>query len=664
MILLYDSLVAMELLKFVIYCFSFLVGLQISKGDIELLRGNIAYKLRLSNYIAYICILLVISSIIFDISANGIFQYAIAVVFSLGGTILGVWGISKINSKNFYFTLIELIVCIFIQFSLLDFLLIDKISIICIIGIYYRNNPFGAPFIKRFLVLQNLEKPQFVERQSSECKIGTTDYTYAGKKKEFDKFKVYNVTDYGIKPNTSEDVLSKVQQLIDNIGESGGIIYFPKGRYYFNKCRAKWDFLRINSSHIHIQGETDETGKPVTTLINCNATIYGKKNPWLSPFFITTGENIQESNIFWGLQFLKKKDMMTKSSSMSDPGSDGTILTPTYCTDIISENKIGDDIITVGDTDLLIGCDYIMIGLYNTTADGNLIKDILGVTKLRPEWKTACRAGEEQAPSYQWLVGIDHIIDKHKIKITRPFLRDVPMKYTPKIFKVEMLEDIEIKNIKIESKWNGLFRHHGYPRYYSIDQAQEMDYGWNGINMKRVAHGKICNVIFQDFTNPLYLMDCRNVTVEKIVIRGADGHQGIKLYEHACDNLIKDIIFYNHYADMMGGEGNAYGNVFDNVAYCNPYFKPVDYDFHGFSEGPMSPPSHNLFININNFRYIKGAGAIYNQPACAQYNAWINCKDEGRKHKDYPFVNIHYCHGERKIPKAEHREFFKNSIIK
>lgn len=68
-----------------------------------------------------------------------------------------------------------------------------------------------------------------------------------------------------------------------------------------------------------------------------------------------------------------------------------------------------------------------MVGMYNTTEDGNLIKDILGVTELRPEWKTACRAGEEQAPSYQWLVEIDHIIDEHKVKLTRPFLRDCPM---------------------------------------------------------------------------------------------------------------------------------------------------------------------------------------------------------------------------------------------
>lgn len=391
--------------------------------------------------------------------------------------------------------------------------------------------------------MQNYEKPQCVKIRSDEYTIGAIDYNYAGQKKSFERLRLYNVMDFGINPDVDEDALPKVQKMIDAIGKTGGIVYFPKGRYYFNRNRANRNFLRINTSHIHIQGEVDEQGTPVSVLVNCNSTLYGKKNPWLSPFFITTGENIQASNIFWGLQFLKKKNIVTKSLSMSDPGSDGTILTPEYCTDIIQESKIGDDILTVENTDCLIGCSHIMVGMYNTTEDGNLIKDILGVTELRPEWKTACRAGEEQAPSYQWLVEIDHIIDEHKVKLTRPFLRDCPMKYTPKIFRVEMLEDIVIQDIRIESKWNGLFRHHGYPLYYSVGQAQEMDYGWNAINMKRVAHGAISNVIIQNYTNPLYIMDSRNITVEKIIIRGSDGHQGIKLYEHACDNLVKDVVF-------------------------------------------------------------------------------------------------------------------------
>lgn len=48
----------MELLKFIIYSISFVIGVQISKGDLKLLKGKIEYKLRLSNYVAYLCALL------------------------------------------------------------------------------------------------------------------------------------------------------------------------------------------------------------------------------------------------------------------------------------------------------------------------------------------------------------------------------------------------------------------------------------------------------------------------------------------------------------------------------------------------------------------------------------------------------------------------------
>ena len=34
----------MELLKFIIYSISFVIGVQISKGDLKLLKGKIEYK--------------------------------------------------------------------------------------------------------------------------------------------------------------------------------------------------------------------------------------------------------------------------------------------------------------------------------------------------------------------------------------------------------------------------------------------------------------------------------------------------------------------------------------------------------------------------------------------------------------------------------------------
>ncbi|MGN0328481.1 MAG: glycosyl hydrolase family 28-related protein [Lachnospira sp.] len=455
------------------------------------------------------------------------------------------------------------------------------------------------------------------------------DFTYAGCKEEIkNRMITFNVKDYGIMPDTNEDLTNKVQDLIEKVGRNGGgLIFFPKGKYYFNKSRG--NFLQINHSNIHIEGETDSNGHILTELVSCGPTSCGKKNPWLSPFFITTGEVLQPSNEFFGLQFRKRKKGFSQSNSLSDPGSDGSILTPEFCTLVTEASPKGSRLLRVADSSK-IG-KYIMFGLYNTTHDGNLIKEILGVEELRPEWKTALRAGEEEAPSYQWLVEVDRIIDKHTIELTRPLLRAFDMIYEPAVFNVTLLENITICNLRLNSKWNGMFRHHGFPVYYSIAKSQEMDYGWNAINLKRVAHSKVFNVEIVNFTNPIYVLDSRNVTMCGVSISGYDGHQGLKIYQHACDCLFRNITFYNHFADMLGGEGNAYGNVFSGIRYLNPSFHPVDFDFHGFGEGPMSPPSDNLFECISGFRCIKSAGALYNLPSCAQNNIWWNIITEGER---------------------------------
>ncbi len=415
-----------------------------------------------------------------------------------------------------------------------------------------------------------------------------------------------------------------LQALIDKtISEGKQVVTIPKGRYEIK------GLIQINQSNFTLQGETDEQGEPLTELICTNSTVNGKCNPWISPFFITTGEHIQPSNIFWGLDFNKKQNIRMESSSLSDPGSDGNILTPSFATTITEDAKAGTTVLQVEDSNK-VG-KYILLGMYNTTRDGNLIKDILGVNELRKEWVVANRAGNEEAPSFQWLVQVKQIIDVHTIELAVPLPRDCSTIYTPKIFNAEMLENIVIKDLKLESKWNGLFRHHGFPLYYSVPQSQEMDYGWNAINMKRVVNGKIENIIIKNFTNPLYIMDSLNCIAEHITIKGYDGHQGIKLYSHSCNNLVKDIHFLSHFADMMGGEGNAYCNTFEGIEYCNPSFKPVDFDFHGFTEGPMSPPAYNSFCNIKGFRYVKGAGAISHLPSCARGNTWRQIKWEGEK---------------------------------
>lgn len=611
---------------------AWLIGYQIYNKDLLLITGKYNYDISWPQILTYISALLAVLSLY--VSDGNVLHDGLIALIAFVGVSFSEFLLSRISSKRVFFSIGYRIFIVIVMYILLRYLGNNSFFPFFLMGWYVRNCMFGVPHRKSLIVAElfthHLKTYSNSEVSPVVIPKGMPNFCHAGNKVGMhNELNLYNAADYGIFPNTEEDLIYKVQSLIDEIGaKGGGIIFFPKGKYKFNK-KGKKEFLQINYSHITIEGEIDGNGKLLTEFVNYGKTVYGERNPWLSPFFITTGEKLQCSNIFFGLQLRKRKNIVMRSGSMTDPGSDGEILTPLYATRVINNSMKGEDVIYVEDSSK-IG-KYVMLGMYNVNGDDSLLKDILGQDVIRSVWQAASRAKEEEAPSFQWLVEVKEIIDTHTIRLVQPLWRDCEMCYEPAIFNVPMLEDISICNLKINSTWNGMFRHHGHKRYYNVSQAQEMDYGWNGINMKRVAHGRIENVVIKNFTNPLYVMDSRNITCEHIIIKGHDGHQGIKIYEHACDNLFRDIKFYCHYADMMGGEGNAYGNVFTEVSYVNPCFKPVHFDFHGFSECPMSPPSYNLFDNVHGFSFISSSGSEHMMPSCGRTNVWWNCCFEGEK---------------------------------
>ncbi len=620
---------------------AFLIGFQIELRELRLLTGRYNYRIQAAQSVTFLATLLAIGGMIWNCFGN----IPHTILFSAGVFLLvavSEWILTRMNPSRALFSWGFRIAGIILLSSLIT-RFSSEIQVVpfLLAGLYLRNSPFAIPHGKKMGLAYAFQRKLVIKKDfpQDEQPLDPENCFAGNQHFQASELPLYQVTDYGLKPDSPEDQLELLQQMIDQIGEQGGgRVFFPRGKYYFNKGKGR--FIQINHSHITLEGETDQQGKPQAILINCGPTSEGHKAPWLSPFFITTGEQIQPSNEFFGLQFRKRKKVFSQSNSLSDPGSDGEILTPQFITRITQPACKGDVLLHVEST---VGVErYVMLGLYNTTSDGNLIKEILGTSSLRPEWTTALRAGEEEAPSYQWLVEVEAILDEHTLRLTRPLLRDCQMEYEPELFNVEMLEDVSIRNLQLESMWNGTFRHHGFPIYYSIAQSQEMDYGWNAINMKRVAHGEISNLIISNFSNPIYVLDSRNITTRDLVIRGYDGHQGIKIYQHACDCLFTHITFLCHFADMMGGEGNAYGNIFSHIRYLNPVFKPVDYDFHGFTEGPMSPPADNLFHDVTGFRYIKSAGAIYNLPSCAQNNAWHHIITEGEKRGDILFYAMTY----------------------
>lgn len=636
-----------------------LLGLQIQMSELRLLTGRYNYRVQAPQWVTFLSTLLALAvsvghtwfvartdgSLFAD--ATSIIVSLLLVLLPLVVFVLGEFILARLNpTASTSAWTFRFLLCVLLGLTPCATPL-PVVSYV-LVGLYLRNNPFGIPFCKDLCLACHMRRKatttfaqmNYADDDPSASAVHPVT-TYAGSRRSVDESALtrYNVTDAGITPNGLTDCSEAVQALIDRVGAAGGgIVFFPRGRYLLNSSGD--DYLQINYSNVILEGEVDNEGRPLATLVNCCRTSRGHKNPWISPFFITTGEALQPSNEFWGLQFRKRRDTVLRSNSLSDPGSDGSILSPAITTRVTAAAAKGTTRLTVDDA-RAVGR-YILVGLYNTTADGDLIRDILGTSELRPEWTVANRAGDEEAPSYQWLVEVKTVVDDHTLELVRPLLRDIDLRHDPVVCNVDLLEGIVIRNLCIDSRWNGQFRHHGFPLYYNIPRTQEMDYGWNAINLKRCAHSEVTNVVIRNFSNPLYVLDSRSVTVSHVSIEGYDGHQALKAYMHTCDCLFEEITFRAHFADMMGGEGPAYANVFRRIQYLNPVFKPVDYDFHGFASEPMSPPSDNLFTQILGFRYFKSAGSVTHLPSLARHNTWWNVKTEGERRGDPLFYAMTY----------------------
>lgn len=633
----------MQLMFFITAVIAWLAGIQVGHRDFVLLSGRYRYRMGLAQVVSYCALVAVVS--MSCVWTTGLWATVLLSAAGVVVSFLTEFALSRLNAHALWVTLAGRLLAVAAMAAAMVACGTPTVLPCALMGWYVRNSALGVVHRNPFVLACRLrrEGPSADGVATTECEIPASmpDFSHAGCHREATQATlVIDVTRHGVVPDTGEDMLDALQALIDKVGQDGGgTLYFPRGEYLFN-CRGQKRFLQVNHSHVTLEGELDAAGRPLARMVNCGSLERGHAQPWLSPFFITTGEKIQPSNQFWGLQFGNWRRKEMKSDSMSDPGSDGSLLTPPPVTVVTAPSRQGEDVLHVADS-ACVGR-YILLGLYNADEEASLLKDILGQPQLRPEWEAAMRAGAERAPSFQWLVQVKRIVDAHTIQLTQPLWRDCDLTNSPVICNVDMLEDITIRNLKLSSRWNGLFRHHGHRHYYTVRQAQEMDYGWNGINLKRVAHALVENVVIENFTNPLCVTDSRNATCSHIEIKGYDGHQGIKVYCHSCDNLFSDIRFYSHFADMMGGEGNAYGNVFSRIHYLNPCFKPVEYDFHGFAEAPFSPPCYNLFELVYGFAAIHSSGPLHMQPACGRGNVWWNCFQEGEQKGGNLFHQGHY----------------------
>ncbi|WP_135552778.1 DUF4955 domain-containing protein [Paenibacillus cymbidii] len=417
-----------------------------------------------------------------------------------------------------------------------------------------------------------------------------------------------NVRDFGIVPDTGEDLTERIGQLIDTVGASGGgVILFPRGRYELNGDPERPGGIAIDHSRIVLRGEG--SGKDGTVFCKRRPLLH-KAQPWLSPGIIHTG-----GALFGNDRFLSPRDLPQVAQ-------------------LAAESRKGDRILQLTDASQLAAGDCILLCMRNTDDEGSLIRSMLAPFEPDPKMKDAFTAGVRRTNSYQWLAEVERVLDGRRILLRQPLRRDLPLRYEPFVCRMPMLTEIGIEHIRLESAWDGGgYYHHKNP---------EVDYGWSGICLHRVAHGWVRDVAVDNYTQGVQLRDSRNVTVRDVAMYGHPGHYGMKCYAHACDNLFADIALHAFLTHGVGIEGTTQGNVFTRIRFLA---EGTEIDLHG-----GGAPSANLFDRFLGVAKLSGGGAIANLPHSGHHNTFWNI---GYRHAPARHNMNTYWREERMVTSAE-----------
>jgi hypothetical protein len=425
------------------------------------------------------------------------------------------------------------------------------------------------------------------------------DFSYAGyaygevqQSEPFNKT-VYNVVDFGAVPNDGREDTEAIQKAIDSMGiNGGGILEFPEGRFLVNMDSTRLGNIQINYSNIMIRGAGQDS---LGTIIYSGRSThtYNEKSSWLSQFVFHTGLNLFGTDRFYTVEEEPLYSILTE------------------------DLKKGDDILHLEKTEGLKAGSFIMIAMKNTTEDGDLMKELMNPLEFEGFQTSYLNAGKIEAPSFQWLVEIDEVLDAKSIRIKQTSRRDILRQYKAWVVQVPMLRNVGIENLRFECAYKGGYKHH---------LNREHDYGWGAVCLHRVAHGWIKNLTIHNYTQTTHIVNSRNVSIKDITITGWDGHYGPKLY-NSSDNLISNINVLAPRTHGPGIEGASFGNVFKDI-----YLKyPQPIDLHGLAEPRLCPPMYNLFENISMVTKVAGGGAPQNIPHAGEYNTFWNIEMEGFK---------------------------------
>lgn len=439
----------------------------------------------------------------------------------------------------------------------------------------------------------------FLAYQKDKDKSLLPDFSYAGyhcgeKAIPSDtKYKIFNVVDFGAKPDDELSDRDAIQRAITAANNNGsGIVFFPKGRFLVNEDVASTKGIFSKGSKIIFKGSGSGPGG--TELFMKQALLPGDpKKMWTGPPMFT---------------FTAK-------------GADSKIGT-------IKENaNIGNFKLKLNETNNLKAGDWIALKLLDNTPA--LIDEELSPAKVDTTWTYLIKKGVDVCMYYKVLSVKDDYIQLHA-----PLAYKVDVKYNWSVEKFANAEEVGIEDIAFVGNWKEKFVHHA---------SWMHDSGFNLFMFSRCTNSWMQNCRFTDCNVAAIVGQSANVTVMNCVVTGNAGHEAITS-NHSTNVLLANL---TDEASQWHSFGVANGSMNTVVWHCT-YPSTTSFESHS------SQPRNTLLDNVKGgLMQNHGGGAIENMPNHMKGLVIWNYTQTNMSVKDFEFWPANYLWWKLPVPVIE-----------
>lgn len=285
--------------------------------------------------------------------------------------------------------------------------------------------------------------------------------------------KVFNVTDYGAKPDDGLSDRDAIQATIDAASSHGsGIVQFPAGRFHLNTTAKTETPIYLKSSNIILRG-SGKGSNGTELFMEMHLDPEDPDKMYSTPFML----NIECPNAKEGRITLVTEDATRESFSVKVASAD----------------------------DLKVGQ---RITLYLQSTDA--VKEALAPYEAPAAWKRLYSDGIVVKERH-----IIEAIEGNRITFKEPIHTAVNASHGWEIRSYNVIEEIGIEDIHFVGNWTSGFVHH---------RSALDDGGWSAIRMQNLANSWIRRCTFTNWNYAINVRSSSAVSVLQISLLGNKGH--------------------------------------------------------------------------------------------------------------------------------------------